>query len=342
MNVLITGGAGFIGSNAAEYYLRQGARVTVFDNFTRAGSKKNLTWLQGLSGDLHVINGDIRHFSQIRGIAKEMKAADLVLHLAAQVAVTTSVINPKEDFEINVLGTIEVLEAMRKSASKAKLIYASTNKVYGHMETVRIKELKTRYAYSDLPHGIAEEFPLDFYSPYGCSKGSADQYIHDYSRIYDLDTVVFRQSCIYGPRQFGVEDQGWVAWFMIAVYMIKKITVYGDGKQVRDLLFIDDLVRAYDLAYRNKQKTKGNIYNIGGGYKNSLSIWSEFKPILERLFGRKIHARFAQARVGDQKIFISDNRKAQKDFGWQPQVSLTTGLGLIYEWIKHNGTLFSK
>lgn len=339
--VLITGGAGFIGINSAVYFLSKGCEVTIFDNFSREGSKKNLAWIEKeyKNNKLAVVKGDVRYdLGKLGDLAKN---ADLVLHLAGQVAVTTSVENPREDFEINALGTFNVLEAVRKSGHNPILIYSSTNKVYGGLEDLKIIEQKTRYTFKDLPYGVSEERGIDFHSPYGCSKGTADQYVRDYSRIYDLNTIVFRQSCIYGPHQFGIEDQGWVAWFIIALSKGENITIYGDGKQVRDLLYIDDLVKAFDLAAKNITKTKGQIYNIGGGAKNTISIWFDFKPILEKLFGKNIHPKFSDWRLGDQPVFISDIRKAKKDFGWEPLINTEEGIKKLYEWVSSNRELFS-
>lgn len=340
MNIVITGGAGFIGCNAAAYYLRKKADVVIFDNLSRKNTDKNLSWLKGLGGSLTYIKGDVRSVKDTGKLISFLASADAVLHLAAQVAVTTSVTNPREDFDINALGTFNMLEAMRAAGSRAKFIYSSTNKVYGGMEDVRVVEKNTRYEYADLPHGASEERPLDFHSPYGCSKGAADQYVHDYNRIYGLDTVVMRQSCIYGPRQFGVEDQGWVAWFIIATVLGKKLALYGDGKQVRDLLYVDDLIRAYDMAILSGSKTRGKIYNIGGGPANTLSVWQEFGPMLERLFGREIPVTREDWRPGDQKIFVADIRKAKKEFGWEPTIGVDDGIKRLYEWITANKTLF--
>ncbi len=341
MNVVITGGAGFIGANAAARYLAAGDNVTVFDNLSRKNTDKNLAWLESLGGNLTFIRGDIRRIDDVSKLTGFLHEADAVLHLAAQVAVTTSVINPREDFEINTLGTFNVLEAVRMSASQAKFIYSSTNKVYGGMEDVRVIETKTRYAYRDMPLGASEDRPLDFHSPYGCSKGAADQYVHDYGRIYGLDTVVMRQSCIYGPRQFGVEDQGWVAWFIIATALGKNVMIYGDGKQVRDLLYVDDLIDAYDLAIAAGKKTRGGIYNIGGGPEHTLSVWAEFGPLLEKLFGRPIPVTFEDWRPGDQKIFVADIRRAKKEFGWEPKVTVPEGVERLYRWVTDNKGLFT-
>lgn len=337
MNMVITGGAGFIGINAAAYFLKKGYAVTIFDNFSREGSEENISWLKKEKlGTLRIVSGDIRH--DVKLLRKEIGNAQVVLHLAGQVAVTTSVLDPVTDCEININGTVNVLEAARASKHMPIVIFSSTNKVYGGLEDVGIREDKTRYRFADLKFGISERQPLDFHSPYGCSKGAADQYVRDYYRIYGLPTVVFRQSCIYGPHQHGVEDQGWIAWFMIALSRGKNISIYGNGKQVRDVLYVDDLLRAYDLAIRNIDTTKGQVYNIGGGMKNTLSIWHEFYPTLESLFQRSIRPSFCPQRPGDQPIYVSDIRKAAKDFGWKPTTSLPAGMRLIYDWIRDNYT----
>ena len=339
--VLITGGAGFIGINAAAYFLSKGYQITIFDNFSRKGAKNNITWIKKEFGDggLTIVKGDVRYDSN--KLEELVKNTDLIIHLAGQVAVTTSVENPREDFEINALGTFNLLEAIRKSGNNPVLIYSSTNKVYGELEDLKILEQKTRYVFEDLPTGVSEERGMDFHSPYGCSKGSADQYVRDYSRIYGLNTIVFRQSCIYGPHQFGIEDQGWVAWFIIALSMGKNITIYGNGKQVRDILYIDDLVKAFDLAAKNITKTKGQIYNIGGGSKNTISVWFDFRSILEKLFGKKINPKFSDWRPGDQPVFISDIRKAKRDFGWEPLTNVQEGTKKLYDWVSSNIKLFS-
>jgi CDP-paratose 2-epimerase len=256
-----------------------------------------------------------------------------VYHLAAQVAVTTSVKDPRNDFEVNALGTLNVLEAVRKFAADAVVVYASTNKVYGRMEDVAIVEGPTRYRYRDHPHGIAEDRPLDFHSPYGCSKGCGDQYVRDYARIYGLKTVVMRQSCIYGTRQFGIEDQGWLAHFCIAARHGRPITIYGDGKQVRDVLWIDDLVAAYDAAAGQIDVAGGQVYNIGGGPTNTVAAWAEFGPLLEDVAGAPIEVDFADWRPGDQPVYVSDIRKAQRDLHWWPHVPLDVGLRRLWNWV---------
>lgn len=339
MKYLIIGGAGFIGSNLASYLAKKKNQIVVLDNLSRKGTEKNLDWLlSNYRQRIKFVKADIRKDQKI--LDQEVAGADVVFHLAAQVAVTTSVENPREDFEINAQGSFNVLEATRKTKNPPILIYTSTNKVYGGMENVKVEKKKNRYEYAKLPYGVSEEQPLDFHSPYGCSKGTSDQYFHDYARIYNLPTIVFRQSCIYGPRQFGVEDQGWIAWFIIAVLLGKPITIYGDGRQVRDVLYIDDLIKAYLSAIKNIKKTRGQVYNIGGGTKFSIAIWEEFAPILENLLGREIKVSYSNWRPGDQSIYISDIRKAKRDFNWQPEVAPKEGIRKLFKWVKDNKELF--
>jgi len=340
-NILITGGAGFIGTNTALYYLKKNEQVTILDNFSRYGSLENLKYLKSLKNkNLKIIKHDVRNND--KKLEELVKSADIIFHLAAQVAVTTSVENPLEDSQININGTLNLLEAARKSKKKPIFIYSSTNKVYGNLENYKIEKLKTRYEFKDNSFGISESSPLDLYSPYGCSKGAADQYVHDYGRIFGVRSIVFRQSCIYGPHQFGMEDQGWIAWFLIAIMQNKKITIYGDGKQVRDLLFVEDLVNAYDLAIKNIDKTQGKIYNIGGGIKNTISVWVELEPILEKIFNKKIIVGSANERPGDQKIFVSDIRKAKKEFGWVPKTSVNEGIRKMHLWLMQNEGIIKK
>ncbi|MEO7910747.1 MAG: SDR family NAD(P)-dependent oxidoreductase [Roseiflexaceae bacterium] len=338
--MLITGGAGFIGCNMAQAWGKQGHTITVYDNLSRPGSERNLEWLRASTGDaLQVIRGDIRDAA---AIAAAVRDVDVVVHLAGQVAVTTSVENPREDFEINALGTFNVLEAARNAPRPPIVMYASTNKVYGGMEDLAIVEEPTCYRYRDLPNGIPEAQPLDFHSPYGCSKGAGDQYVRDYHRIYGLRTVVFRQSAIYGPRQFGVEDQGWLAHFVIAAQLGRPLAIYGDGKQVRDMLYIDDLVRAYTLAFENIDSTRGKIYNIGGGAQNTLSIWKEAGPQLERLLGKPIPVRYGDWRPGDQPVCVMDITKAEQELGWRPGVGLQDGIERLWNWVRDNRALFEE
>jgi CDP-paratose 2-epimerase len=341
MKVLITGGAGFIGCNLADYHLRRGDEVVLFDNLSRKGADSNLEWLRERHGNfLNFVKGDIRNFEELVSALSSDLAR--VYHMAGQVAVTTSVTNPREDFEINALGTFNVLEAVRVAAPQAIVLFSSTNKVYGGIENLMVAEEDTRYSYLGQPHGVSELQPLDFHSPYGCSKGAGDQYVRDYSRIYGLKTVVMRQSCIYGHRQLGVEDQGWLAHFCIAARYGKPITIYGNGKQVRDVLWIDDLIAAYDMAAKEIDVTSGQVYNIGGGRENTLSIWKEFGPLLENLAGHPIAVNFAEWRPGDQTAYISDIRKAKSDFGWQPQVSMEQGIRRLWQWVDANPTLFGQ
>jgi len=338
-NFLITGGAGFIGSNYVSRLLERGENVTIFDNLSRAGAPRNLAWLQDKYGGnaFRLVTGDVRDEGLMTASTRE---TDIIVHLAAQVAVTTSVVKPREDFEINAQGTFNVLEAARLNERKPVVIYASTNKVYGGMEDVKVVEDATRWRYADLPNGCPETQPLDFHSPYGCSKGTGDQYVRDYSRIYDLPTVVLRQSCIYGPRQFGVEDQGWVAWMMIAAITDRPLTINGDGKQIRDVLYVDDLLNAYDAAIAKIETVKGQVFNLGGGPENTMSIWTEFGPLLEKMLSRKVVVSRADWRPGDQKVFVADIRKAAEELEWRPQISVEEGMGRLFAWVSENRKLF--
>jgi CDP-paratose 2-epimerase len=339
LNYFITGGAGFIGSNYAARLLERGEKVTIYDNLSRAGAPRNLAWLQEKFGEnaFRLVVEDVRDAALLTSASRE---AEVIVHLAGQVAVTTSVTHPREDFEANALGTFNLLEAARLSGCKPVVIYASTNKVYGGMEDVPVVEEATRWRYADLPLGCPETQPLDFLSPYGCSKGTGDQYVRDYHRIYGLPTVVFRQSCIYGPRQFGVEDQGWLAWMVIAAVTGRQITIYGDGKQVRDVLHVDDLLNAYDLALDEIDVVKGQVFNLGGGPHNVISIWAEFGPMLEKLLGKPLPVARGDWRPGDQKVFVADIRKAERELGWKPKVGVEEGVGRLFEWVRKNKGLF--
>lgn len=344
MNILITGGAGFIGCNMADAF-REKAVITVFDNLSRRGAEVNLAWLRSRNPRLKFVHADLRNYNDLCRPAsrRALASADAVFHLAGQVAVTTSVANPREDFENNALGAFNLIQALRDfgrdRGRHAAVIYASTNKVYGAMEQTKIRLKKTknlqRYEYAHLPRGVAESANLDFHSPYGCSKGYADQYVRDVARpdIYGMKTVVLRQSCIYGPRQFGVEDQGWVAWFSIAAALDMPIAIYGDGRQTRDVLYIDDLAEAYALAVRHADRIKGEIFNIGGGPDNAMSLL-ELVRYLGEFFGRKPALSFADWRPGDQRCFISDIRKARQSFGWAPSIGVRAGIERLNEWIQ--------
>ena len=338
-NHLVTGGAGFIGSNYVYRLLGRGEKVTIYDNLSRAGAQRNLEWLKNGFGEqaFDVVVGDVRDAERI---AEAGRSADVIVHLAGQVAVTTSVVDPRDDFESNAIGTFNVLEAARLSGRNPILIYASTNKVYGGMEEVALAQKATRWLYKDLTMGCPETQPLDFHSPYGCSKGAGDQYVRDYARIYGLQTVVMRQSCIYGPRQFGIEDQGWVAWFIIAALMDRPITIFGDGKQVRDILYVDDLLNAYDLAIEKIDVAKGQVYNLGGGPENVMSIWAEFGPKLEKLLGDTVEVARSDWRPGDQRVFYADIHKAESELGWKPKIGVEQGVKMLFEWVKENKKLF--
>jgi CDP-paratose 2-epimerase len=338
LKVLITGGAGFIGSNLAHRLIGQGHQVVVYDDLSRQGTDKNVAWLQSeFGGRWTWLQADVRDFEALRRAAADV---DAIYHLASQVAVTTSVQDPRHDFEVNALGTLNVLEAARLSGRKPLVLYASTNKVYGGMEEVVVVEAKSGYAYRDYPYGIAETQPLDFHSPYGCSKGTGDQYMRDYARIYGLPTVVLRQSCIYGPRQFGIEDQGWVAWFLIAAVTGQPITIYGDGKQVRDVLWVDDLLDLYQTATERIDITAGQVYNVGGGPENTLAVWQELGPMLQKLLGREIEVARDDWRPGDQRIFVADIRKAERELGWRPKIRKEEGVRRLYQWVSANRSLF--
>lgn len=338
MKIFITGGAGFIGCNCARHFMDVGHEVVVLDNLSRIGSDLNLDWLNSL-GEFQFIRGDIRDSGLLQEYFKDNQDVDVVFHFAAQTAVTTSITNPREDFEINALGTLNLLESIRCSDSDPVVIYSSTNKVYGNLNYLNIRSKELRYELVDYPQGISEDFQLDFHSPYGCSKGVADQYVRDYHRIYGMKTVVFRQSCIYGPRQFGVEDQGWVAWFIISALKNNPITIYGDGRQARDVLHINDLIHAYSKAIDNIGLIKGDIYNIGGGPENRLSLLQLIEMISSQT-GMEIGHKFDSWRAGDQKVFCSDNTKLEKGLDWQIGENYREGIVTLFNWIQDNTALF--
>lgn len=316
---LITGGAGFIGSNLAERLLSMpDVQVRIFDNLSRAGVGHNLEWLRSLPGSLRlqVIQGDVR---DARAVADAARGVTEIYHLAAQVAVTTSVDDPVSDFEVNANGTLNVLEAARRSGNDPFVLYTSTNKVYGALPDLPIEIEGSHYRATPAGFkGVDESQPLDFHSPYGCSKGTADQYVHDYSRIYGLATVVFRMSCIAGPRQMGNEDQGWVAHFLYSALARKPITVYGDGYQVRDILHVYDLVDAMQAVYRNRETTRGNIFNLGGGMERAASVIEMLRKIAE-ITGEELNLRYSRVRPGDQPLYIADTTKLAQMTGWAPR-----------------------
>lgn len=327
---LITGGMGFIGFNSALHYARKGMRVTIFDDMSRRTAKRNLLEFKRMRpANVSLVRGDIRDPGSVRRVFGRGKF-DLILHLAAQVAVTLSVVDPVEDFGRNALGTLNVLEAARKLNPKAFFIFASTNKVYGAFEA-GIRKLSRRYVMSGRS-GIGEDTPLDFHSPYGCSKGAADQYVRDYSRIYGLKTAVFRQSCIYGPWQYGEEDQGWVAWFLIAAMSGRPITLYGDGRQLRDVLHIDDLLALYDDAFARPARSSGRIFNAGGGPRHTLSLLELLDWIRKNL---GVLPRMSREgwRPGDQKVYVSDISRAREVLGWAPKIPVDAGLRHLSAWL---------
>jgi CDP-paratose 2-epimerase len=341
-SILITGGAGFIGSNLAARVLDDPqTHVRVFDNLSRSGVLQNLAWLRShpCSDRLEFVQGDVRHPSAVFNAAKD---ATEIYHFAAQVAVTTSIVDPRNDFDINVLGTFNVLEAARRSGRHPFILFTSTNKVYGALQGVSVIAEDTRYRAQDSKfHGVTETELLDFHSPYGCSKGAADQYVRDYARIYDLPTVVFRMSCIAGPRQFGTEDQGWVAHFLYSVLGCKPITIYGDGLQVRDVLHVYDLLDAMQAAREGIKRTAGEVYNMGGGTKRAVSVAEVLEAIAQET-GIDPILRYRSVRPGDQPLYISDTSKLEAHTGWNPRLSFRETLKSIHSFWKSNRTLLTE
>jgi CDP-paratose 2-epimerase len=330
---LITGGAGFIGSNLAHRLLGSGRRVRVLDNLSRPGVEQNLQWLREQHGPLlDVMVADVRDAA---AVAQAVPGVSQVFHFAAQVAVTTSLEQPVQDFEINARGTLNVLEAVRAAPRPPPVVMTSTNKVYGGLDDIALAVHAGRYAPVDAAmaaHGVPESRSLDFHSPYGCSKGTADQYVVDYARSYGLTTLVFRMSCIYGPRQFGTEDQGWVAHFILRALRGEPITIYGDGMQVRDILFVDDLVDAFLLAEQQGARLSGRAFNMGGGPGNAISLLDLLDSI-EDLSGTRPQVEFDRWRTGDQRYYVSDTRAFQDATGWQRRVEAREGISRLYEWL---------
>jgi CDP-paratose 2-epimerase len=337
--ILITGAAGFIGTNCCIYFRNKGFNVIAFDNFSRKTSHINKKFLKD-KYNIRVENADIRDQKYVFFILKKAKPSTII-HLAGQVAVTTSVLDPLGDFKINAGGTLNLLDACRRYSPQTFFINASTNKVYGKISNLKIKEESNRYKIQNQQRGISESCPLDFHSPYGCSKGVADQYTLDYARIYGLKTVTMRQSCIYGPRQFGMEDQGWIAWFSIAAILNKPITIYGNGKQVRDVLHVSDLCRAYELAIKNNKRVSGLALNIGGGANNTLSL-IELIDIIEKELKQKIMTKRGAWRPGDQPIYVSDLSCAKKILNWSPVIGAKKGVQEVIQWTQKNTDLLKK
>ena len=331
--VLITGGAGFIGTNVADRLLTAGHPVIVLDNFSRAGVDLNARWLQRRHGSrVRIMAGDVRNPADVR---RALESVCHVFHFAAQVAVTTSLSDPRLDFETNVSGTLNVLEEMRALAKPPSIIYTSTNKVYGPLDDVPLIQRNRRFepaASGILRNGVSEERPLNFHTPYGCSKGAAEQYVLDYCRSFGVDAVVFRMSCIYGPHQFGTEDQGWVAHFLIRAMENRPITLFGDGCQVRDILFVDDLVNVLLLAWDRIAVLSGSAFNMGGGVDRTVSLL-ELVDMIASVEGRRPHLRFEASRAGDQRYYVSDIGKLKAATGWEPEVSARDGIARLHRWL---------
>jgi CDP-paratose 2-epimerase len=336
MKLLITGGCGFLGSNLASDSLARGDNLVIFDSLYRNGSRENLSWLKA-QGQFAFEHGDIRNQNDITQVIETFKP-EAIFHLAGQVAMTTSIANPRMDFEVNVMGTHNLLEAVRKHVPEAAVIYSSTNKVYGDLEQYTYDETETRYRCIEHPNGFDEQTQLEFHSPYGCSKGAADQYMLDYARIFGLRTVVFRHSSMYGGRQFATYDQGWVGWFCQKASETKKgmasdsFTISGTGKQVRDVLHADDMKRLYMAAVANIDDAKGQTFNIGGSIGNSLSLLELFS-ILEELIGAKLGYKKSPPRESDQRVFVADITKAKNILNWHPQVNAADGVRRMLEWV---------
>jgi CDP-paratose 2-epimerase len=337
MKYLITGGCGFLGSNLAAEVLKNKEELIILDNLYRYGSYGNLEWLKS-KDEFQFIHADIRNAGDVENVIKEKKP-EVIFHLAGQVAMAASLSNPGLDFEINAVGSFNLLEAVRKYSPETTVIYSSTNKVYGDLEYFTYEEHQARYICKEHPNGFDESLRLDFHSPYGCSKGAADQYMLDYSRMFGLKTVVFRHSSMYGARQFATYEQGWVGWFCQKAMETKRgvlkkpFTISGNGKQVRDLLYSEDMKRLYFSAVEHIEQAKGQAFNIGGGMENSLSLIELF-AVLEELTGCKLLYKPIEWRQSDQKIFVADNKKAQKYFNWRPGVNSKEGVSNLLNWIE--------
>jgi len=336
MKYLITGGLGFLGSNLSNEVIRRKDELFILDNFFRKGCNQNLNWLRK-KGSFEFLYGDIRNNNDVERIIREINP-DVIFHVAGQVAMTTSLKDPRLDFEINTLGTINILESVRKFSSNSSIIYTSTNKVYGDLEYLEYIENNTRYMSKKYPRGFNESLSLNFQSPYGCSKGAADQYILDYAKMFDLNTIVFRHSTIYGTRQFSTFDQGWIGWFCQKAFETKngilkdKLTISGNGKQVRDILFIDDAVNLYFMAAKKIKTLKGEVFNIGGGIDNSISILELF-DMLEKKLNIQLKFEKLRPRAGDQKFYVSNIDKAKDLIKWKPEVSIDEGIDKMIEWV---------
>ena len=335
---LITGGAGFVATNVADRLAHDGWHVRLFDNLSRAGVEQNADWLRRQHGaKVELVRGDIRDAAAVQ---RAVAGATHVFHFAAQVAVTTSLVDPVSDFEVNARGTLNLLEAIRMLDRRPSLLFTSTNKVYGHLDDLPLRVQDLRYEPQDAAiagAGISEARPLDFHSPYGCSKGAAEQYILDYARTFGLPAAVFRMSCIYGPHQFGTEDQGWVAHFIIQALKNGPLTLYGDGLQVRDVLFVDDLVNAMLAAHAVMPQIQGQAFNIGGGPSNTVSLL-ELLEVIGGLLGRTPVYSLEEWRTADQRYYVSDTTKFTRATGWTPQVSVIDGVERLMAWLSEPAT----
>lgn len=339
---LLCGGAGFIGTNLAARLLASGQPVLIYDDLSRTGVERNLEWLRRTFGAL--LEFELADIRDARRLRRCVRSAGSVFHFAAQTAVTTSVREPREDFDINAIGTITLLEELRSLSHPLPLVFTSTNKVYGNLDRLALRLSGDRYEPQHpaiLAHGIGESWPLSFHSPYGCSKGAADQYVLDYARTWRLPNVVFRMSCIYGPHQFGTEDQGWVAHFLIRAAQNLPITIYGDGCQLRDVLFVEDLVDALIVACdraasEDTGSLAGQAFNIGGGVANTISL-NELLDLIQDLEGVHPEVSFEDWRIGDQRYYVSDTRAFQSATGWQPSVGIREGLAHLHRWLITEG-----
>lgn len=335
MKLLITGGAGFIGTNTSLHFAKNKQnQITIVDDFSRPGVEVNASYLNKQIANIQIIKCDVKETQKYISV---LKTTDAVIHLAGQTAVTKSIENPLHDFETNIRASFVLLDTLRKINPKATFIYSSTNKVYGDLARHEIRKNKVKKQYEDVchPKGLDENEPVEFISPYGCSKGAFDMYALDFARIYGMNTVVFRQSCIYGPFQMGVEDQGWVAHFSKQILKKNPITIFGDGYQVRDLLYVGDLIDAYDLAIKNIKKVRGSAYNLGGGIKNAYSVIQVIN-LLQKNLKHIIPVTYEDARLGDQKYFVSSNKKIGKDLRWKVKTNFKQGLQHMIDWQKNN------
>jgi len=347
--ILVTGGAGFVGSHVAEFYLKKASDVIVFDNLSRArllgkehtDASYNWNYLKSYD-NVRLIEGDVTDFERLKTVGRDV---DIIIHTAAQTAVTTSLVSPETDFRINVFGTFNVLEFARRFCDNPAIIFCSTNKVYGsNVNDIRVSEKDLRHVFENrFKKGVSETFSIDLceHTPYGCSKLAGDLYTQDYGQVYGIKSGVFRMSCIYGPRQFGVEDQGWVAWFAIATITGKTITVYGDGKQLRDILYVDDLIRAFDAFLQRRKQLAGEVFNIGGGPENTMSLL-ELLQMLEQLTGKRSKIAFSRWRPSDQKVYISNVSKAKEKLQWSPKVRPKEGVRNLVNWVLENKNLFEQ